>query len=107
MMKPASIENLGNMKKINSILQVRYEGIGYKGIRIQPYFPVPLFLFIFIGINYFKSPYNLYKTDFCHGKQIKALLQRTKQALYKNKGNYSYVCSLKFVELFMINCVFL
>ena len=44
------------MKKINPILQVRYEGIGYKGIRIQPYFPIPLFLFIFIGINYFKSP---------------------------------------------------
>ena len=37
------------MKKINPILQVRYEGIGYKGIRIQPYFPIPLFLFIFIG----------------------------------------------------------
>jgi len=44
------------MKKINPILQVRYEGIGYKGIRIQPYFPIPLYLFIFIGINYFKSP---------------------------------------------------
>ena len=33
------------MKKINPILQVRYEGIGYKGIRIQPYFPIPLYLY--------------------------------------------------------------
>ena len=36
---------LGDMKKINPILQVRYEGIGYKGIRIQSYFPIPLFLY--------------------------------------------------------------